>query len=71
MKLHVGLLSLGIQFCKMSLKTNYGNVAVLGSLPSSAVGSAVFLSGKTQALLEQCVLEEGGIEVKFKQTKKL
>jgi len=30
----------------------------------------VFLSGKTQALLEQRVLGGGGIEVKFKQEKK-
>lgn len=63
------IFSLETRFCKMSLKTNYGNVAVLGSLLFSDVGYVVFLSGKTQALLEQCVLEGGGIEVKFKQKK--
>lgn len=60
------IFSLGIRFCKMSLK-NSGNVAVLGSLLFSDVGYVVFPSGKTQALLEQCVLGGGGIEVKFKQ----
>lgn len=49
------------------IKTNYGNVAILGSLLFSDVGYVVFLSGKTQALLEQDVLERGGIEVKFKR----
>lgn len=43
------------------------NVAILGSLLFTDVGYVVFPSGKTQALLEQCVLEGGGIEVKFKQ----
>lgn len=50
----------------MSLKTNYKNVAVLGSLLFTDVGYVVFPSRKTQALLEQCVLEGGGIEAKFK-----
>lgn len=48
------------------IKTTYGNVAILGSLLFSDAGDDVFLSGKTQALSEQCVLERGGIEGKFK-----
>lgn len=54
----------------MSLKTKCGNVAVLGSLLFSNVGHVVFLSGKTRAFSEQCVLGRGGIEVKLKQKKK-
>lgn len=49
------------------LLKNYRNVAIMVSLLFSEV---VFLSGKTQALLEQRVLEGGGIEVKFTQKKK-
>lgn len=50
------------------LLKNYRNVAIMVFLLFSEV---VFLSGKIQALLEQRVLEGGGIEVKFMQKKKI
>lgn len=49
------------------INMNSWNGTVLESFLFSDVGYVVFLSEKTSALLEQCVLEGGGIEVKFKQ----
>lgn len=49
------------------INMNSWNGTVLESFLFSDVGYVVFLSEKTPALLEQCVLEGGGIEIKFKQ----
>lgn len=49
------------------INTNSWNGTVLESFLFSDVNYVVFLSEKTPALLEQCVLEGGGIEIKFKQ----